>query len=497
MAIGRPGASVLALVTPGSLPQTTHQLSRLARKMSQMEPIAVVAVPFPAQGHLNQLLHLSLQLAACGLSVHYAAPAEHARQARARVHGWGADALRCIQFHELAIPAYASPPPDPAADSGFPSHLMPLWEAYTAGARAPLAALLEELSASNRRVVVVYDRLNAFAAVNAARLPNGEAFGMHCVAASMLAGKMDAGIRLMRERGLTFLASGDCMKKKFTEYFKRVKPPPEDISPGAGILANTCRALEGEFIDVVAGHLAADGKNFFAVGPLNPLLHEAASKQSLDKRRHECLDWLDEQPPASVVYVSFGTTSSLRTEQVAELAAALRGSKQRFVWVLRDADRADIFNDTGESRHAKFLAEFTRETKDTGLVITGWAPQLEILAHGATAAFMSHCGWNSTMESLSHGKPVLAWPMHFDQPWNAELLCKYLEAGLLVRPWEKHDDVIPADAIQKVIEEAMLSERGMAVRQRAKELGEAVRASRADGGSSRKDLDDFVAYITR
>ncbi|TVU14935.1 hypothetical protein EJB05_38432, partial [Eragrostis curvula] len=101
-------------------------------------PVAVVAVPFPAQGHLNQLLHLSLQLASRGLPVHYAAPAEHVRQARARVHGWGDDALRCIHFHELAIPAYASPLPDPAAASPFPSHLMPMFEAYTAGASAPL-----------------------------------------------------------------------------------------------------------------------------------------------------------------------------------------------------------------------------------------------------------------------------------------------------------------------------------------------------------------------
>jgi cis-zeatin O-glucosyltransferase len=130
-------------------------------------------------------------------------------------------------------------------------------------------------------------------------------------------------------------------------------------------------------------------------------------------------------------------------------------------------------------------------------VITGWAPQLEILAHGATAAFMSHCGWNSTMESLSHGKPILAWPMHSDQPWDADFLCKYLKVGLLVRPWEKHSEVVPAAAIQEVIEEAMVSDNGMVVRHRAKVLGEAVRASVGEGGSSSKGLDDFVAYITR
>ncbi|KAF0912190.1 hypothetical protein E2562_013072 [Oryza meyeriana var. granulata] len=467
-----------------------------------MEPVAVVAVPFPAQGHLNQLLHLSLQLASRGgVDVHYAAPAAHVRQARARVQGWHEEALLSIRFHDLAIPTYVSLPPDPTAGSPFPSHLMPLWEAYTAGAPAPLAALLDKLSAFYRRVVVVYDRINAFAAQEAARLHNGEAFMMYCLAVSMLARRIDPQEhqRILRENGLINISVEDCATEEFVEYVRRARPTKE-MSPAKGILTNTCRALEGEFIDVVAGNLAADGKKVFAVGPLNPLLHAKAWEQGKQRQRqrHECLDWLDKQPPASVLYVSFGTTSSLRAEQIEELASALRGSNQRFIWVLRDADRGDIFADSGEiSRHAKLLQEFTRHTEGTGLVITGWAPQLEILAHDATAAFMSHCGWNSTMESLSHGKPILAWPMHCDQPWDAELLCKYLKAGILVRPWEKHNEVTPSKAIQEVIEEAMLTDKGVTMRQRARELGVAIRAAVAAGGSSREDLDDFVAYITR
>jgi cis-zeatin O-glucosyltransferase len=200
-----------------------------------------------------------------------------------------------------------------------------------------------------------------------------------------------------------------------------------------------------------------------------------------------------------VLYVSFGTTSSLLGEQAAEIAAALRDSKHRFIWVLRDADRgvADVHEEGAESRHAAMLSEFTRQTEGTGLVITGWAPQLEILAHGATAAFMSHCGWNSTMESLSHGKPILAWPMHSDQPWDAELICKYLDAGLLVRPLEMRSTVVQSDTIREVIDRAMVSEEGLRMRKRAEKLGESIRASVADGGSSHKDLEEFIAHIAR
>ncbi|XP_047065497.1 cis-zeatin O-glucosyltransferase 1-like [Lolium rigidum] len=217
------------------------------------------------------------------------------------------------------------------------------------------------------------------------------------------------------------------------------------------------------------------------------------------RKQPPSLEWLDKQPPSSAHYISFGTTSSLRAEQVRELAAALRDTKQRFVWALRDADRADMREPGGERRLAASAASLLGDAaaQGTGVVVTGWAPQLEILAHGATAAFMSHCGWNSTVEGLSHGKAILAWPMHSDQPWDAELVCKYLRAGILVRPWEERGDVTPAAAIREAIERAMRSDEGTAVRERARMLGDAVCAAHGNGGSSSRDMDDLVAYVTR
>ena len=462
-------------------------------------PVAVAVVPFPAQGHLNQLLHLAMHLALRGLPVHFAAPAEHVRQAKARLHGWGAGALRGIEFHELAISEYDSPPPDPAADSPYPSHLLPLFEAFVADAPAAVAALLRRISASHRRVVVLYDIINAFAAEEATRLPNSEGFAFHCTAASILARGLDLDgglqLRMSDVHGFADIPPQGFVPDKHLEFIGKQARSHQTVPSSAGVIMNTSRALEGEFIDFVTERLGAAGKKVFSIGPLNPVLDANAPEQVAE--RHWCLDWLDKQPAASVLYVSFGSVSSLRGEQIEELAAALRDSKQRFIWVLRDADRGNVFAASGESRHAKFLSEFTKQTKGTGLLITDWAPQLEILAHPATAAFLSHCGWNSTMESMSYGKPILAWPMHSDQPWDAELVCKYLKTGFLVRPCEKHAEVIPAAAIREVIEKMMVSEEGLAVRQRAVALGEAVRASVATGGSSQKELEDFVAHITR
>ncbi|KAL6896953.1 hypothetical protein ACP4OV_007525 [Aristida adscensionis] len=453
-------------------------------------PVAVVTVPFPAQGHLNQLLHLSLLLASRGLAVHFAAPEPHLREARARLHGWDGDGalLAAIRFRAL-------------------DHMQPLFEAFCAGARAPLAALLGELAASHRRVVVLHDRMAAFAAAEAARLPNGEALGVHCLAASYNVGWADPGHRLLREHGLAFHPPDACTTPEFVALAKRMGQERRR-APGAGMVVNTCRALEGEFLDVLAGIPSSDGHKLFAVGPLSPVLVPGGGAGARDpaekhpRARHECLDWLDKQPPSSVLYVSFGTTSSLRREQVRELAAALRDSGHRFIWVLRDADRADLRREDEAESGAALLAAAAPELGDAaaarrGVVVTGWAPQLEVLAHGATAAFMSHCGWNSTVESLSHGKPVLAWPMHSDQPWDAELVCKYLGAGVLVRPWEQRHAVTPAAAIREAIERVMASDEGAAMRRRAAAIGEAVRGAVADGGSSQRDMDELVAYMRR
>ena len=188
----------------------------------ESSPVAVVTVPFPAQGHLNQLLHLSLLLAGRGIPVHFAAPEPHLREARARVHGWDAAALLTIRFRALDVPSHASPDPDPS--SPFPTHMQPLFDAFCdgGGARASLAALLEELSVSHRRVVVLHDRMAAFAAGEAARLPNAEALGVHCLAASYNVGWMDPGHRLLREHGMVFHPADACTTKEFVALAKRM-----------------------------------------------------------------------------------------------------------------------------------------------------------------------------------------------------------------------------------------------------------------------------------
>jgi cis-zeatin O-glucosyltransferase len=196
---------------------------------------------------------------------------EHVCEARTRVHGWGDDALCRIEFHELAIFAYASPPPDPAADLPFPYHLMPLWEAFIADASEPLFALLGEVSTSHRRVVILYDLMNVFIAEEAARLPNSERFKLHCTVVSTVLERMDVVDRLLCKCSLGYPYSHQFIMDEFQEFIGKRSRAWETIRPSSGILMNTCCALEGEF----------------SIGPLNLLLDGSAPEQG--KERHECL----------------------------------------------------------------------------------------------------------------------------------------------------------------------------------------------------------------
>jgi UDP:flavonoid glycosyltransferase YjiC (YdhE family) len=286
----------------------------------------------------------------------------------------------------------------------------------------------------------------------------------------------------------TFIRTTDADDTMLTINIKRCEL---DAPAADGILLNTFDDLERVALDAIRGRLP----NTFTIGPLGPEVtppsYLPSLTSSLWKEDDRCVAWLDAQPAVgSVVYVNFGSITVVTREQMVEFARGLAAAGSPFLWVVRP----DMVRDGVDMLPVP--EGFAEEVAGRGLMV-GWCDQEAVLGHRATGGFLSHCGWNSTVESLSHGKPILAWPMHCDQPWDAELVCNYLKAGILVRPWEKHGQVIAAKAIQEVIEEAMISDKGMAMQRRAMLVGDAVRASVADGGSSRKDLEDFIAYITR
>ncbi|XP_072962557.1 zeatin O-glucosyltransferase-like [Typha angustifolia] len=257
------------------------------------------------------------------------------------------------------------------------------------------------------------------------------------------------------------------------------------------MIINTCKKLEGEFLELRRQELDYIGKKLFAIGPINPVVIRGGG------HRHECLNWLDKQSDGSVLYLSFGSTTTPSEDQVEQLAIGIVQSRQRFIWVLRSADRGNIFAEEAKETGYKLPAGFDNEVEGRGIVIRDWAPQLDILAHKSTGLFMSHCGWNSCMESLSMGVPIAAWPEHSDQPVNALFVTKYLKVGVMVREWDRREEIVAAKDIEEAINKVLVYDEGKEIKQRARDLGEAVRGEVMDGGSSRAELDLFIDHITR
>nr|GMD39808.1 zeatin O-xylosyltransferase-like [Ipomoea batatas] len=454
------------------------------------DDVCVVMVPLPAQGHLNQLLQLSCLISSYGLPVHYVGSAIHNQQARVRANGLSPKKLSTIHFHDLPLPNFDCPSPDPNASVRFPAHLQPAFDASKL-LRHPIAAVLRELAGKARRVVIIHDSLMALVVQDVESISNAESYAFNCLSVFSLLSFLSNGlgnqvaIEEEEEMPRENLTEG-CMTESFAMFIEAHK---EYQKLRGGDIHNTNRLIEGQFIDLFEKDGYVEKMKQWFIGPILPGMIISSKEQN------PCLAWLDKQPQNSVLFVSFGTMTSMSDEEVRELAKGLELSKHKFLWVLRDADKGNIFS--GKSRRIELPEGFEERVKGVGLVVRDWAPQPEILTHQATGGFMSHCGWNSCMESIALGVPMAAWPMHSDQPMNSFLVARILRTGLIVREWGKRGEVVKSWAIENVVRRLMGSEEGDEIRKRAQELGETIRKSAQEGGVSRMELDSFIAHITR
>jgi len=194
----------------------------------------------------------------------------------------------------------------------------------------------------------------------------------------------------------------------------------------------------------------------------------------------DCINWLNAKPSQSVVYISFGSMVSLTSEQIEELALGLKESEVNFLWVLR------------ESEQGKLPKGYKDFIKEKGIIVT-WCNQLELLAHDAVGCFVTHCGWNSTLESLSIGVPVVCLPQWADQLPDAKFLEEIWEVG--VRPKEDENGVVKRDEFILSLKVVMEGERSEVIRRNASEWKKLARVAVSEGGSSDKNIDEYVDHL--
>lgn len=337
----------------------------------------------------------------------------------------------------------------------------------------------------------------AFVVQDAASLQNIELYAFRSTSAfTAISWEISAG-NISVPQGVNFPAELPSKEGCYTEEFERfIALKNEFLKLRSGDLRNTCRVIEGDFIDLQGKSKGI--KKDWAVGPLN-LMVKTTREQINSESKTPVLEWLNKQPSSSVIYVSFGTTSSMVEDQIKELAKGLEESKIKFIWVLKNADKGDIFAEEEEKSCTPSLPEgFEERTKGVqGMVVRGWQPQTKILEHPSTGGFMSHCGWGSCMESISSGVPIVAWPIHSDQPRNAAFVAQVLNMGVVLREWSRRGELVTASAVARAVRTVMASKEGEVMKKRAEELGKSIREATEEGGVSRIELESFINHITR
>ncbi|CAA7017272.1 unnamed protein product [Microthlaspi erraticum] len=229
--------------------------------------------------------------------------------------------------------------------------------------------------------------------------------------------------------------------------------------------------------------------------PVGPILHlEDNGKQS------ETLQWLDEQPARSVVFLCFGSMGGFSEEQTRETAVALDRSGHRFLWSLRRASPNIMTEPPGDFGNLEdVLPEgFLDRTSGRGKVI-GWAPQAAVLAKPAIGGFVTHCGWNSMLESLWFGVPMVTWPLYAEQKINAFAMVEELGLAVEIRRYFRGDlmagemEMLTAEDVERAIRRVM--EEDSDVRYRVKEMAGKCHAALMDGGSSKTALAKFIQDV--
>ncbi|XP_055811232.1 UDP-glycosyltransferase 92A1-like [Solanum dulcamara] len=211
----------------------------------------------------------------------------------------------------------------------------------------------------------------------------------------------------------------------------------------------------------------------------------------------KCIEWLNKHPQSSVLYISFGSQNTISTSQMMALALGLEDSERPFIWVIRPPIGFDI---KGEFRSEWLPKGFQERVSKSqkGLIVKSWAPQLQILSHSSTGAFLTHCGWNSVLESLSQGVPIISWPLAAEQAFNSKMLME--EMGVCVELTKGFSSDIEKEVVKKVVEIVLgKSGKGKEMKEKANEIGMCIRAAVTEEGdfkgSSVKALDDFISTL--
>ncbi|KAJ9559347.1 hypothetical protein OSB04_013961 [Centaurea solstitialis] len=267
-----------------------------------------------------------------------------------------------------------------------------------------------------------------------------------------------------------------------------------------GMVVNSFEELEEEYVNEFKK--IKNGK-VWCLGPLSLTDNNDSRKSvrgngnSIDEQR--IVKWLDSKEPGSVIYACFGSSSQVIPPQLIELGLGLEASNRPFIWVIRAGDRgAEIeqwITETG----------FEERMRDRAILIRDWAPQVLILSHPSVGGFLTHCGWNSVLEAVCAGVPLVTWPLFAEQFLNEKLVVEVLGIGVAVGApcvvhWgleDKYGVTVKNEQVSNAIRKVMdVGKEGNERRRKVKAVGMVAKKVVEEGGSSHRNLTRLIQDIT-
>lgn len=261
-----------------------------------------------------------------------------------------------------------------------------------------------------------------------------------------------------------------------------------------GVVMNSFEELETEY---AKGYKKVKNGKVWCIGPVSLSNN---NKVSIDEDEHYSMKWLDLQKSKSVIYACLGSMCNLTPLQLIELGLGLEASNRPFIWVIREKSGSQL----DELEHWIKEQGFEERNNGKGLLIRGWAPQVLILSHPAVGGFLTHCGWNSTLEAICGGVPMVTWPLFGDQFFNEKLIVQILGVGVRVGveapvKWGEEEEIgvlVKKEDVERAIEELMNeSSQSHEMRRRVQELAEMAKRAVEEGGSSHTNVTLLIQDI--
>ncbi|XP_031118125.1 UDP-glycosyltransferase 73C4-like [Ipomoea triloba] len=476
------------------------------------EQFHFVLLPFMAQGHTIPMIDLAKLLANLGVRVTILQTPQNASRVKSVI----------VRAQESGLPIQILQISFPCTEVGLPEgcenvDLLPSFDLMVQFYEAvrmlqpQVEGLLREMKPSPSCIIADMNFPWATNVAQRLKIPRIVFNGMCCFSLLCLHNIRNwSGIESVESESVYFQVPGlpdsiEVTKAQISQMFtpssagqKDIAKEIEDAEGNAlGIVINSFEELESEYTKEFE---KAKGKKVWSIGPVSLCnkedsdMVERGNKATIDK--HQCLKWLDSKETTSVLYVCLGSLARLPTSQMIELGLALESSKRPFIWVIKHI--------SNEFQNWLQRETYEERVKGQGLIIFGWAPQVLVLSHPSVGGFLNHCGWNSTLEAITSGVPLITWPMFGEQFLNERLVVDVLKTGVragvelpvLVGREEETGVQVNRDDIALAIEKVLGGgEEAEMRRKRMKGLAEMARTAVEEGGSSFLNIAKLIQDV--